>query len=219
MDDYKIKIGKRIETALAVSRKKQKDLAEYLGILPNTVSYFCKGTRTPNTEQIIKIAQFLDVSADYLLGLSEAMTINADIQTVCKITGLSEMAIRNLCIVQYENNSIQEVLSYLFEELISVFEGEEEGYQLKGAIYDLMVYFTIPRNENNTFFDITFNGDFGVTGTKFTTSKGTPWQSLFTACRIESSDIIDKLLFDKLCDSLKKSKTDFDLKKESEKNG
>ena len=219
MDDYKIKIGKRIETALAVSRKKQKDLAEYLGILPNTVSYFCKGTRTPNTEQIIKIAQFLDVSADYLLGLSEAMTINEDIQTVCKVTGLSEIAIRNLCAAQYENDSIHEVLSYLFEELISVFEGEEEGYQLKGTIYDLMVYFTIPRNENNTFFDITFNGDFGVTGTKFTTNKGTLWQSLFTACRIESSDIIDKLLFDKLCDSLKKSKTDFDLKKESEKNG
>ncbi|MDE5569639.1 MAG: helix-turn-helix domain-containing protein, partial [Ruminococcus sp.] len=96
MEDYKIKIGKRIETALALSGKKQKDLAEYLGILPNTISYFCKGTRTPNTEQIIKIAQFLDVSADYLLGLSDNMTIDADIQTACKVTGLSQNTIYTL---------------------------------------------------------------------------------------------------------------------------
>lgn len=96
MEDYKIEIGKRIETALSVSGKKQKDLAEYLGILPNTVSYFCKGTRTPNTEQIIKIAKFLDVSADYLLGLSKVMTVETDIKAVCKFTGLSEKSVKSL---------------------------------------------------------------------------------------------------------------------------
>lgn len=116
MEDYKIKIGRRIETALALSGKKQKDLAEYLGILPNTISYFCKGTRTPNTEQIIKIALFLDVSADYLLGLSEAMTIDADIQTACKITGLSEKAITILSF-SLESEKMTFGLNHLFESV------------------------------------------------------------------------------------------------------
>lgn len=116
MEDYKMKIGKRIETALALSGKKQKDLAEYLGILPNTISYFCKGTRTPNTEQIIKIAKFLDVSADYLLGLSDAMTIDADIQTACKVTGLSQKAI-TLLSFNLDNEKTTFGLNHLFESV------------------------------------------------------------------------------------------------------
>lgn len=133
MDDYKIKIGKRIETALAVSGKKQKDLAEYLSILPNTVSYFCKGTRTPNTEQIIKISQFLNVSADYLLGLSEAMTIDTDIQTACKVTGLSEKAVENLNNI---NILYTPIMIGVIDELICDFDHENE----KGVLEDIFKY-------------------------------------------------------------------------------
>ncbi len=133
MEDYKIKIGKRIETALTLSGKKQKDLAEYLGILPNTISYFCKGTRTPNTEQIIKIAQFLDVSADYLLGLSDNMTIDADIQTACKVTGLSQNTIYTLQAMKECN---------YFEILNKILSCEHEGdyEQLEDILNKIYMY-------------------------------------------------------------------------------
>ena len=59
-------VGIRINTLLAQQGLKQKDLAEYLGVKANVISYFVKGERTPNTEQIKKIAEFFNTTADYL---------------------------------------------------------------------------------------------------------------------------------------------------------
>ncbi len=83
-------IGKRINETLAIKDVKQKDLAKVIGVTDNTISYFVSGKRTPNTEQIIEIAKFLNVSADYLLGLSTNMTTDAELQAVCEFTRLSE---------------------------------------------------------------------------------------------------------------------------------
>lgn len=49
----------------------QKNLAEILNISPTCLNYWEKGKTEPNVEMIKKISESLDVSADYLLGLSE----------------------------------------------------------------------------------------------------------------------------------------------------
>lgn len=89
-------IGKRINAVLALRGKKQKDLANYLQVKPNVVSYFCTGDRVPNVEQLRKIAEYLSVSSDYLIGLSENPTIEPDIQNACKVTGLREPVIEHI---------------------------------------------------------------------------------------------------------------------------
>ena len=76
--------------------KTQKELAAHLGVPDNTVSYFVSGRRTPNTEQIAKIADFFDVSADYLLGRTNAETTDKDLRFICEYTGLSENTIMTL---------------------------------------------------------------------------------------------------------------------------
>ena len=60
-------IGRRINELLAINDVKQKELAAHLSVSDNIVSYFVKGARVPNTEQIIKIANFFNVPTDYLL--------------------------------------------------------------------------------------------------------------------------------------------------------
>lgn len=82
-------IGQRINTVLAIKNIKQKDLATSIGVSDNIISYFVSGKRTPNTEQIIAISKYLDVSSDYLLGLSDAPTNDKDLQFICDYTGLS----------------------------------------------------------------------------------------------------------------------------------
>lgn len=64
------KIGQRINSALANNKMKQKDLAKILGVTDNTISYYCSGKRTPKVGQIALIAQALNVTTDYLLGLT-----------------------------------------------------------------------------------------------------------------------------------------------------
>lgn len=89
-------IGTRINTLLAKNGKRQKDLAQYLGVKDNTISYFISGTRTPNTEQIKKIATFFNTSADYLLGMCSEPSNDKDVLFVCDYTGLSSGAVDEL---------------------------------------------------------------------------------------------------------------------------
>ncbi len=89
-------IGNRINNLLAVNRKKQKELAHFLGVTDNTISYYVSGSRTPNLSQLIKIAEFFNTSVDYLLGLTDAATTDKDVQYICDYTGLSEDAIDTL---------------------------------------------------------------------------------------------------------------------------
>lgn len=92
-DVTKKKIGQRINEALAMRDKKQKELAQVLNVTDNTISYFCSGRRVPNIEQIITISQYLNVSADYLLGIVDTATTNKDLRFVCDYTGLSDKTV------------------------------------------------------------------------------------------------------------------------------
>lgn len=89
-------IGCRINELLAINDVKQKELAAYLSISDNIVSYFVKGTRVPNTEQIIKISKYFNVSTDYLLGLTDVKTTDTDLKMIVDYTGLSEECIDEL---------------------------------------------------------------------------------------------------------------------------
>lgn len=46
----------------------QKDLAKYLGVSDRSVGYYETGQRTPPPDIIEKIADYFNVSVDYLLG-------------------------------------------------------------------------------------------------------------------------------------------------------
>lgn len=62
------------------------------------MEYYEKGLRLPDVCVLAKIADFYDVSADYLLGRSDVMNIDADkqINAACHYTGLSESSIKEL---------------------------------------------------------------------------------------------------------------------------
>lgn len=94
--DMKI-IGKRIKDLREKNGMSQEELAKILQA-PNreTVARWEIGSRDVKREYIIKIAETFNVTSDYLLGLSNAQSLDADIQTACKVTGLSEPTIKEL---------------------------------------------------------------------------------------------------------------------------
>lgn len=51
-----------------------KDVAELLGCTPSLVSRYENGSRMPRADYLAKLADFYDVSVDYLLGLTEDKT-------------------------------------------------------------------------------------------------------------------------------------------------
>lgn len=60
----------------------QKKLGEYLGVSRSTVAMWESGKNEPDGEMLVKIAEYFDVSTDYLLGRSEDVTLPVAISVV-----------------------------------------------------------------------------------------------------------------------------------------
>lgn len=80
----------------AQSGLSQSKLGKALSLSPATIGYYENGDRLPDIETAARIAQYFNVSADYLLGLSDTMSTEHDVKTACAITGLSENALERI---------------------------------------------------------------------------------------------------------------------------
>ena len=61
-------IGERLTKLREEKGFMQKDVAEKLGIAPNTLSGYERDLRNPDSETLLKLASFYNVTVDYLLG-------------------------------------------------------------------------------------------------------------------------------------------------------
>ncbi len=104
-DNLKVTIGERIAYALSAEHKKQKDLAQVLGVTDNTISYFVSGKRCPNVEQIVKIAEYLNTTPDFLLGANEK-DLSAFQKEMGEYLGLSNSAIFRLWELSEDDDAI-----------------------------------------------------------------------------------------------------------------
>lgn len=84
---------KAIRNAAGLS---QREMAERVGVSNKVLSFYEQGRNTPDAVFIARFAEANQCSADYLLGLSDVKTQQADIRTICRQTGLSEAAVRQL---------------------------------------------------------------------------------------------------------------------------
>ncbi len=90
---YMEQVGKKIRELREETSTPQQKIADLLGVTRQSLSLYEKGERTINVEALGKLAEFFNVSADYLLGLSDVKSTEQDIQAACEVTGLSEYAI------------------------------------------------------------------------------------------------------------------------------
>ncbi len=141
-------IGMRINTLLGEQDKKQKDLAAYLGVTDNTISYFVSGKRKPNTEQLLEIARFFETTTDYLLGLSTVSTNDKDLQFICDYTGLDEETIEHISVKSYvmlpTANSrlsfykkLPKFLAYTDNEYFEYYTKSMNDFLQSGCLYEI----------------------------------------------------------------------------------
>ena len=90
-------IGDRIKNLMAEKGCKREDIAKELGITHlNTISYFVKGTRKPNVCQLIIIANYFNVSIDYLLGRADVKTTDINVRSICEYLHITEECVHQL---------------------------------------------------------------------------------------------------------------------------
>lgn len=78
------------------SGKTQDALADLFGVSRPTLAGWLIGKSTPSINALIRIAQHFNVSADYLLGLSDIASPDVSVSAAAKYTGLSEKAVKRL---------------------------------------------------------------------------------------------------------------------------
>ena len=66
--DVKEVFANRLRELRIAKKLSQTELAEKFGVQRQVISYYENGSRTPNIDFIYKIAQFFNVSTDFLLG-------------------------------------------------------------------------------------------------------------------------------------------------------
>lgn len=74
----------------------QQILAEHLGITRQMVGKYGDGFSSPDWERLVKIADFFDVSTDFLLGRSDVESKSELVQLLYSATGLSGFALHRL---------------------------------------------------------------------------------------------------------------------------
>lgn len=70
-----------------------------------TFMKYYKGISECNATNLIKIAEYYNVSVDYLLGRTDVKTPDSSISGCCKLTGLSEQSVRKLMKCNEENRA------------------------------------------------------------------------------------------------------------------
>lgn len=69
MADFdKKKTAQRIKALRTESDMSQKELAKMVGIAQNTLAQYENGTASPSLKVLVKLAEVLNTSTDYLLG-------------------------------------------------------------------------------------------------------------------------------------------------------
>lgn len=109
--------------SLILPGETQTKMGERLGLTRNTIAQYYNGKRVPDAPTLCKICDACNVSADWLLGLSEVPMPDADIQAVSKYTGLKPEALNGLkkmhpqvinCILSH-NDTILEMQTILVQ--------------------------------------------------------------------------------------------------------
>ena len=81
---------------------KTEELANAVGIGSSGVRQWYTGYARPDIEKIPAICKFYNVSADWLMGISETQAVDIEVRDICEKTGLSASAVLNL--MQYGND-------------------------------------------------------------------------------------------------------------------
>lgn len=132
------------------SGKTQSEFAELLGISRPTVGFYESGERIPDAITLGRIARICNVSADWLLGLSDVKSVERNIQVAAATLGISGKAAENLARISTEaeddNIFISLKKSAAHDALNRILESEDVLWVAEATDHLLDIEKARPRN-------------------------------------------------------------------------
>lgn len=125
----------RLNKLLKDKEISQEELSDKTEIMMSSISTYRAGKAEPKITIAKKIASYLNVSVDYLIGLTDVETPEIDKRATCDFLGLSENAINNMVNMKNNlDNTLEHIImNYLFDynyisNLISVMKSDLEDH-------------------------------------------------------------------------------------------
>ena len=150
--------GKRLKELRKEHGYTIEQFADMVGISKSTLGYYENDKRMPDIEILARIANVLNVSADYLIGRTNTTAQKGKMKTVCEFTGLSDSAAEILAqLVKDKDYEKLSVINHLFQELCEDYEfysGEDEASSVLGALFRCFEKFTGSENEWENYVDL-----------------------------------------------------------------
>lgn len=155
--------GKRLKELRKANGYTIEQFAKKAGIAKSSVGYYENAKRLPDVEILTRIADVLNVSADYLIGKTNTAAQKGKMKTVCDFTGLSDNAAEYLVqLVKDRDYEKLAVINHLFQELTNDYAfydyeengGEEIADSVLGSLFLYFVRFSKWDSELEDFLDL-----------------------------------------------------------------
>jgi len=101
-DEYNSPLATRLRELMSAPGMNQSKLADHIGVTRQAVSAYSLGISLPDIEKFEKIAEFFEVSTEYLLGRTDVMRPDITKQAISETLQLSEAAIDKIQALQQE---------------------------------------------------------------------------------------------------------------------
>lgn len=157
--------GKRLKELRKANGYTIEQFAEAVGISKSTVGYYENNNRMPDIEILSRIADVLNVSADYLIGKTNTTATKGKTKTVCDFTGLSDTAVEYLAeLVKNKRFDRIAVINHLFSELKQDYafychEENDDGELAESILGALFLYFDKVQLTKDEWTEIIDTGD------------------------------------------------------------
>ena len=131
--------GKRLRELRKENGYTIEQFADMVGISKSTLGYYENDKRMPDIEILARIANVLNVNADYLIGRTNTTAQKGKMKTVCEFTGLSDNAAEFLAqLVKDKDYEKLSIINHLFQELCEDYDfhnGEDEVSSVLGSLF------------------------------------------------------------------------------------
>ena len=157
--------GKRLKELRKANGYTIEQFAEAVGVSKSTVGYYENNNRMPDIEILSRIADVLNVSADYLIGKTNTTATKGKTKTVCDFTGLSDTAVEYLAeLVKNKRFDRIAVINHLFSELKQDYafychEENDDGELAESILGALFLYFDKVQLTKDEWAEIIHTGD------------------------------------------------------------
>ena len=133
--------GERVEDLIKEKGGSITGDAEKIGTSQCTLSDFINGKRSIRSDTLKKLCEYYNVSSDYILGLSDVPSPNAETRAICEKTGLSEKTVSKLFDYQahewtYISCFLNHIVAYpeLEKLILAIHQKNESDKFLRNAI-------------------------------------------------------------------------------------